>query len=45
VEAAKAAGLHVIAVPGSYTEHMDFTLADEVLASLEEVPLGALLSK
>jgi len=45
VEAAKAAGLHVIAVPGSYTEHMDFTLADEVLASLEEVPLDALLSK
>jgi len=34
VAAAKGAGLAVAAVPGSYTEHMDFSAADAVLARL-----------
>jgi len=34
VEAAKGAGLTVVAVPGSYTEHMDFSAADAVLSKL-----------
>jgi len=34
VAAAKGAGLAVVAVPGSYTEHMDFSAADAVLAAL-----------
>ncbi len=45
VAAAKAAGLCVVAVPGSYTEHMDFSQADRVLGSLERLSLEALLAQ
>lgn len=44
VTAAKAAGLTVVAVPGSYTEHMSFDHADEVVASLAEWSLDDHLS-
>lgn len=43
--AAKAAGLRVVAVPGSYTEHMDFSTADVVLESLAGIELGALVER
>jgi HAD superfamily hydrolase (TIGR01509 family) len=45
VSAAKAAGLRVVAVPGSYTEHMDFSQADRVVESLQELPLETLLEE
>lgn len=45
VAAAKAAGLYAVAVPGSYTEHMDFSHADRVLGSLEGLSLGAVLAQ
>jgi len=44
VAAAKAAGLTVVAVPGSYTEHMDFGAADAVVASLEGFSLDEFLA-
>jgi len=34
IAAAKAAGLRAIAVPGSFSEHMDFSAADVLVASL-----------
>ena len=37
VEAAKAAGLRAVAVPGSFSEEMDFSAADVVVASLADV--------
>jgi HAD superfamily hydrolase (TIGR01509 family) len=37
VAAAKAAGLRVVAVPGSFSEKMDFSAADAVLESLAHV--------
>ena len=37
VLSAKAAGLRVIAVPGPHTEGQDFSIADEVASSLQEV--------
>jgi len=40
VASAKAAGLIVVAVPGSFTEDMDFSAADLVLGSLGERELG-----
>jgi len=43
VAAAKAAGLKVVAVPGSFTEHMDFSMADEVVPTLEGRSLEELL--
>lgn len=43
VSAAKAAGLRVVAVPGSYTEHMTFEHADTVLKSLAGFDLGSYL--
>ena len=42
VVAAKAAGLRAVAVPGSFTEHMDFSAADVVVVSLDEVEPAAL---
>ena len=42
VAAAKAAGLRVVAVPGSFSEEMDFSAADLVVASLGEVDPTAL---
>ena len=37
VSSAKAAGLRVVAVPGSFTEAMDFSAADVVLSTLAEM--------
>jgi HAD superfamily hydrolase (TIGR01509 family) len=37
VAAAKAAGLRVVAVPGSFTEQMDFSAADAVIGSLADI--------
>jgi len=45
VQAAKAAGLWVAAVPGSYTEHMDFSAADILLGSLGERELEWILKR
>jgi HAD superfamily hydrolase (TIGR01509 family) len=42
VEAAKSAGLQVVAVPGSFTEEMDFSAADMVVASLADIAPVAL---
>lgn len=39
VAAAKAAGIVTIAVPGSFSERMDFSAADAVIASLAEFSL------
>lgn len=39
VEAAKGAGLHVIAVPSALTRHQDLSLANVCLGSLEEFEL------
>jgi putative hydrolase of the HAD superfamily len=39
VEAAKAAGLYVVAVPNALTRHQDLTLADEVRPTLAGYPL------
>jgi HAD superfamily hydrolase (TIGR01509 family) len=41
VQAARAAGLRVVAVPGALTRWMDFSEADEVLASLGAFDLDA----
>ncbi len=41
VRAAKAAGLHIVAVPHALTRHQDLSLADEVLDSLEGYELPA----
>jgi HAD superfamily hydrolase (TIGR01509 family) len=41
---AKAAGLRCVVVPTAMTAHMDFSQADLVIASLEEVDLEALRS-
>jgi HAD superfamily hydrolase (TIGR01509 family) len=35
VEAAKAAGLYVVAIPNALTRHQDLSLADEILPTLE----------
>jgi HAD superfamily hydrolase (TIGR01509 family) len=43
VAAAKAAGVRVVAVPGTYTEHMDFSEADVVVGSLADASLEELL--
>lgn len=45
IAAAKTAGLRAVAVPGSYTEHMDFSAADLVLSSLAEMPADRLLDE
>lgn len=37
VQAAKSAGMFVIAVPNKYTSHNDFSKADSVISSLEEL--------
>lgn len=37
IAAAKAAGMRAVGVPGSFTEHMDFSAADVVLKSLAEM--------
>jgi HAD superfamily hydrolase (TIGR01509 family) len=42
VAAARAAGLAVVAVPGSYSEHMDFSAANVVVSSLADVEPQAL---
>jgi HAD superfamily hydrolase (TIGR01509 family) len=39
VLSAHAAGIPVIAVPNEYTKDQDFTRADRIVSSLEEVPL------
>ncbi|HET6352197.1 MAG TPA: HAD-IA family hydrolase [Coriobacteriia bacterium] len=41
--AAVRAGMHTVAVPGSYTEGMDFSAADVCLSSLAETTLDKLL--
>lgn len=38
VEAAKAAGMQVVAIPNDFTKHQDFSLADKVAHSLTEIP-------
>jgi HAD superfamily hydrolase (TIGR01509 family) len=43
VEAAKAAGLYVVAVPNVLTRHQDLSLADEVRPTLEDYRLPAAL--
>lgn len=45
IRAAKAAGVIVVAVPNPITETFALDEADLLLASLEEVPLGELLSR
>lgn len=45
VLAAKAAGLICVAIPGPLTKAMDFTAADLVLGSLDEVSLADLLRR
>jgi HAD superfamily hydrolase (TIGR01509 family) len=45
VRAAKGADLYCIAVPCAVTRVLDFSAADLVLASLEELPLPALLAR
>jgi len=45
VKAAKAAGLHCVAVPAQLTMNMDFSLADLRIGSMSEVPLVKLLQK
>ncbi len=42
IEAAKAAGLTCIAVPNLFTRHQDFSRADLVLASLDEITVETL---
>lgn len=37
VEAAKRAGMYCFAIPNEYTKHQDFSLADRVLESADEV--------
>jgi beta-phosphoglucomutase-like phosphatase (HAD superfamily) len=44
VLAAKRAGLRVIAVPGPHTDGQDFSIADEVASSLNEVLERELIS-
>lgn len=39
VEAAKNAGMKVIAVPNSYTKHQDFSKADKIINSLSDITL------
>lgn len=43
LRAAKAAGLYGIAVPNHVTSHMDFSIADLVLNSLEDQPLERII--
>ncbi len=43
VEAAKAAGMKIIAVPNRYTHNHDFDLADLVVNSLENVSWGIII--
>ena len=42
VAAAKAAGLRVVAVPGSFSEEMDFSAADAVAGTLADVEPAAM---
>jgi putative hydrolase of the HAD superfamily len=44
VSAAKAAGMHAVAVPGRITVHNDFSRADLVVASLADVTVDDLIS-
>jgi len=45
VQAAKSAGLHCVAVPNEVTRGMDFSMADMMLSSLQEVPLAELIHR
>lgn len=45
VRAARAAGLRVVAVPGSFTDLMDFSAADLVVDSLDRFDLGTLIGR
>jgi len=45
IAAAKAAGLRAVAVPGSFSEQMDFSAADAVVASLAEVEPAVLWAR
>ena len=45
VTAARAAGLRVVAVPGSFSEDMDFSAASVVVASLADVEPAALWAR
>lgn len=38
VESAKSAGLTCVAIPNKYTNSQDFSKADYILKSLEELP-------
>lgn len=42
VESAKSAGMKIIAVPNKYTKHHDFSKADKIVGSLQEVTLKML---
>jgi HAD superfamily hydrolase (TIGR01509 family) len=44
VDAARAAGLRVVAVPNAVTEHMDLSAADLVISSLAECSLADVLA-
>jgi HAD superfamily hydrolase (TIGR01509 family) len=45
VRSAKSAGLYCVAVPNQITNHLDFSLADITLPSLEQFTLGQLISR
>jgi HAD superfamily hydrolase (TIGR01509 family) len=45
VDAARAAGLRVVAVPNAVTEHMDLSAADLVISSLAECSLADVLAR
>ena len=45
VAAAKAAGLRAVAVPGSFSEQMDFSAADAVVVSLADIVPAALWAR
>lgn len=42
VEAAKSAGMKIIAIPSKYTKHQDFSKADRIVSSLTEITLPML---
>lgn len=44
VNAAKAAGMYAIAVPNGFTRHHDFSKADRILASLEDLSINIINS-
>jgi HAD superfamily hydrolase (TIGR01509 family) len=45
VQSAKYAGLFCVAVPNQITNHLDFSLADMILSSLEQITLWQLIDR